>query len=56
MSAQAVSTSHPSPAADLVRLAIPVFLIAGVVLATLWIDRSPQAGGAASTSVESGSR
>jgi hypothetical protein len=39
-----------------VRLAIPLFLIAGAVAATLWIDRSPAAGGPPSTAVESGSR
>lgn len=38
MSPQAVSRT--SPAADLLRLAVPVALIAGAVAATLWIDRS----------------
>jgi hypothetical protein len=56
MSPQAVSTSHPSPAADLMRLAIPLLLIAVAVAATLWIERSPEAGGVQSASAASGSR
>jgi len=56
MSPQAVSTSHPSPAADLVRLAIPLVLVAGAVAATLWIERSPETGATRSAAVESGSR
>lgn len=56
MSPQAVSTSHPSPAADLVRLAIPLVLIAGAVAGTLWIERSPGAGATRSAAVESASR
>jgi hypothetical protein len=38
MSVQAVS--RRSPVADLLRLAIPLVLIASAVLGTLWIDRS----------------
>ncbi len=38
MSPQAVTRT--SPLADLLRLAIPLVLIAGAVAATLWIDRS----------------
>ena len=34
------SAARTSPAADLLRLTIPVALIAGAVAATLWIDRS----------------
>ncbi len=34
------SATRTSPAADLLRLAIPLALIAGAVAATLWIDRS----------------
>jgi hypothetical protein len=56
MSPQAVSTSHPSPAADLVRLAIPLVLVASAVAATLWIERSPEAGATRTAAVESGSR
>jgi hypothetical protein len=56
MSPEAASTSHPSTAADLIRLAIPMFLIAGTVAATLWIERSPEPGAAQSATVRSGSR
>jgi hypothetical protein len=38
MSPQAVNPT--SPAVDLLRLAIPLVLIAGAVAATLWIDRT----------------
>lgn len=38
MSAQSVSRT--SPVLDLLRLAIPVVLITGAVVGTLWIDRS----------------
>lgn len=38
MPSPAASTSHPSPVADLARLAIPIVLIALAVAATLWID------------------
>lgn len=38
MSPQAVSRT--SPVADLLRLAVPVVLIAGAVAGTLWIDRT----------------
>ncbi|HUI98978.1 MAG TPA: hypothetical protein VLY46_02030 [Usitatibacter sp.] len=34
------SATRTSPAADLLRLAIPVLVIAAAVAATLWIDRS----------------
>ena len=34
------SVSRTSPMLDLLRLAIPVVLIAGAVVGTLWIDRS----------------
>ncbi|HEX6633362.1 MAG TPA: hypothetical protein VF038_05305 [Usitatibacter sp.] len=40
MDSTAASHSRPSLAGDLLRLAIPVALIAGAVTATLWIDRS----------------
>jgi hypothetical protein len=34
------SVPRTSPVLDLLRLAIPVVLIAGAVVGTLWIDRS----------------
>lgn len=40
MASIAASASHRSPAADLLRLAVPVVLIAGAVAGTLWIDRT----------------
>lgn len=46
MDSMAASHSRPSLAGDLLRLAIPVALIAGAVTATLWIDRAGLDGGA----------
>lgn len=34
------AVTRTSPVADLLRLAIPLVLIAGALAATLWIDRS----------------
>lgn len=50
--------SRTSPIADLLRLAIPVCLIAGAVAGTLWIDRSTgfDTGSVEAPSAGSGSR
>lgn len=56
MSSQPVSTSHPSPRADLARLAIPLALVAIAVAATLWIDRRPDAGALQAAAVQSAPR
>lgn len=38
MPAPLVTAPHPSAASDLVRLAIPVSLVAASIIAALWID------------------
>ncbi len=44
----AMPVSRHSALADLLRLAIPLVLIAGAVAGALWIERSPLADPAAS--------
>ncbi len=40
MASIAASAPHRSPAADLLRLAVPIVLIAAAGAGTLWIDRA----------------
>jgi len=43
MPAQLVTAPHPSAASDLVRLAIPVSLVAASIIVALWIDHGSMA-------------
>jgi hypothetical protein len=43
MHAPLIAAPHPSAASDLVRLAIPVSLIAASIIAALWIERGSMA-------------
>lgn len=54
MSAQAASGPHPSAASDLVRLAIPIVLIAAAVAGAMWIDRGAPAPADETTAATSG--